>query len=100
MTQSFSDHGCQPSFLIFYRRCDRGFTQKQLFTCSKVRRLTAKTNVYSETHFCEWAFTGSLGVHSHDWLVILGPGDDSGWAGLHLADEGGVVVQQDVHGLQ
>lgn len=43
---------------------------------------------------------GSLGAHSHDWLVILGPGDDSGWAGLHLADEGGVVVQQDVHGLQ
>lgn len=43
---------------------------------------------------------GSLGAHSHDWLVILGPGDDSGGAGLHLADEGGVVVQQDVHGLQ
>lgn len=43
---------------------------------------------------------GSLGAHSHDWLVILGPGDDSGWAGLHFADEGGVVVQQDVHGLQ
>lgn len=39
-------------------------------------------------------------THSRDWLVVLGPGDHGRGAGLHLADERGVLVQQDVHGLQ
>lgn len=38
--------------------------------------------------------------HSRDWLVVLGPGDHSRGAGLHLADESGVLVQQDVHGFK
>lgn len=39
-------------------------------------------------------------THSRDWLVVLGPGDHSRGMGLHLADEGGILVQQDVHGLK
>lgn len=36
----------------------------------------------------------------HNRVVILGPCDISRGAGLHLADESGVVIHQNVQGLQ
>ena len=39
------------------------------------------------------------GVNSHYLVVVLGPSDFSGGAGLHLTDEGGIVIQQYIHSL-
>lgn len=39
------------------------------------------------------------GVNVHNRVVILGPRDISRRAGLHLADEGGVVIHQNIQRL-
>lgn len=44
-------------------------------------------------------FAARLSVNLHNRVVVLGPCDVSRGAGLHLADEGGVVVRQNIQGL-